>query len=80
MEKNSDPGWKKFGSRIRDGKNSDPGWKKFESGINIPDPHHCTYLGCPGTDGREVVEEHSHAVEVTAPGRLVKRHPLAHLP
>ncbi len=36
--KNSDPGWKKFGSgmekiRIREGKNSDPGSK-----INIPDP------------------------------------------
>jgi hypothetical protein len=28
-----DPGWKKFGSRIQDGKKSDPG-----SGINIPDP------------------------------------------
>jgi hypothetical protein len=32
---NADPGWKKFGSRIRDGKHSDPG-----SGINIPDPQH----------------------------------------
>jgi hypothetical protein len=31
-----DPGWKQFGSGIRDGKHSDPG-----SGINIPDPHHC---------------------------------------
>jgi hypothetical protein len=33
----ADPGfgWKKFGSRIRDGKNSDPG-----SGINILDPQH----------------------------------------
>jgi hypothetical protein len=31
-----DPGWKKFGSGIRDGKKSDPG-----SGINIPDPQHC---------------------------------------
>jgi hypothetical protein len=28
-----DPGWKKVGSGIRDGKKSDPG-----SGINIPDP------------------------------------------
>jgi hypothetical protein len=37
----ADPGWKKFGYRIRDGKNSDPGWKKFGSGINIPDPQHC---------------------------------------
>jgi hypothetical protein len=31
-----DPGWKKFGCGIRDGKKSDPG-----SGINIPDPQHC---------------------------------------
>jgi hypothetical protein len=31
----ADPGWSKFGSRIRDGKNSDPG-----SGINIPDTQH----------------------------------------
>jgi hypothetical protein len=31
-----DPGWRKFGSGIRDGKKSDPG-----SGINIPDPQHC---------------------------------------
>jgi hypothetical protein len=30
-----DPGLKKFGSEIRDGKNSDP-----RSGINIPDPQH----------------------------------------
>jgi hypothetical protein len=30
-----DPGWRHFGSRIRDGKKSDPG-----SGINIPDPQH----------------------------------------
>jgi hypothetical protein len=28
-----DPGWRQFGSGIRDGKKSDPG-----SGINIPDP------------------------------------------
>ncbi len=27
--KNSDPGW-------------DPGWKKFGSGLNIPDPQHCS--------------------------------------
>ncbi len=31
-----DPGWRQFGSEIRDGKKSDPG-----SGINIPDPPHC---------------------------------------
>jgi hypothetical protein len=31
-----DPGRKKFGSGIRDGKHSDPG-----SMINIPDPQHC---------------------------------------
>ncbi len=30
-----DPGWKKVGSGIRDGKKSNPG-----SGINIPDPQH----------------------------------------
>jgi hypothetical protein len=30
-----DPGWRQFGSGIRDGKKSDPG-----SGINIPDPLH----------------------------------------
>jgi hypothetical protein len=30
-----DPGWRQFGSGIRDGKKSDPG-----SGINIPDPQH----------------------------------------
>ncbi len=31
-----DPGWRQFGSGIRDGKMSDPG-----SGINIPDTQHC---------------------------------------
>jgi hypothetical protein len=38
----ADPGWKKFGSGILDGKNSDPGWKKVGSGIGkiIPDPQH----------------------------------------
>jgi hypothetical protein len=30
-----DPGWRQFGSGIRDGKKSDPG-----SRINIPDPQH----------------------------------------
>ncbi len=30
-----DPGWRQFGSGIRDGKKSDPG-----SGTNIPDPQH----------------------------------------
>jgi hypothetical protein len=30
-----DPGWRHFGSGIREGKKSDPG-----SGINIPDPQH----------------------------------------
>jgi hypothetical protein len=40
----ADPGWKQFGSWIRDGKNLDPGWKKFGSGINIPDPQHCRYM------------------------------------
>ena len=30
------PGWRQFGSGIRDGKKSDPG-----SGINIPDPQRC---------------------------------------
>jgi hypothetical protein len=34
-----DPGWKKFGSWILDGKNFDTG-----SGINLPDPQHCRYL------------------------------------
>jgi hypothetical protein len=34
-----DPGWRQFGSGIRDGKKSDPG-----SGINIPDPQHCLNL------------------------------------
>jgi hypothetical protein len=33
-----DPGWRKFGSGIRDGKKSDPGF-----GINIPDPQHWKY-------------------------------------
>jgi hypothetical protein len=32
-----DPGWRQFGSGIRDGKKSDP-----ELGINIQDPQHCT--------------------------------------
>ncbi len=32
-----DPGWRQFGSGIRNGKKSDPG-----SGINVPDPQHCT--------------------------------------
>ncbi len=38
----TDPGWKKFGSGILDGKIwiLDLGWKKFGSGINIPDPQH----------------------------------------
>jgi hypothetical protein len=31
-----DPGWRQFGSGIRDRKKSDPG-----SGISIPDPPHC---------------------------------------
>jgi hypothetical protein len=40
-----DPGWRQFGSGIRDGDSSDPGsgnGKKSdpESGINIPDPQH----------------------------------------
>jgi hypothetical protein len=42
-----DPGWKKFGSGIRDGKNSDPGWEKIGSGIeknSDPDPQHCLYF------------------------------------
>ena len=30
-----------FLMRIRD-----PGWKKFGSGINIPDPQHCSFLTC----------------------------------
>jgi hypothetical protein len=30
-----DPGWRKFGSGIRDKKKFDP-----EAGINIPDPQH----------------------------------------
>ncbi len=34
-----DPGWRQFGSGIREGKKSDPG-----SGINIPDPPHCFQL------------------------------------
>jgi hypothetical protein len=33
-----DPGWRQFGSGIRDGKKSDPGY-----GINIPDPQHCLF-------------------------------------
>jgi hypothetical protein len=31
-----DPGWKNFGSRIRDGKNLDPGFGMEK--IRIPDP------------------------------------------
>ena len=34
----ADPGWRQFGSGIRDGKKSDPG-----SGINIPDPQNWKY-------------------------------------
>jgi hypothetical protein len=34
---NSDPRSRMEKSRIRD-----PGWKKVGSGINIPDPQHCT--------------------------------------
>jgi hypothetical protein len=33
------PGWRQFGSGIRDGIKSDPG-----SGINIPDPQHWSIL------------------------------------
>jgi hypothetical protein len=36
--KNSDPGWKKFGSGMEKIRIRDPGGKKFVSGINIPDP------------------------------------------
>jgi hypothetical protein len=36
----ADPGWKKFGSRVRDGKKFGPGMPKNGSGINIPDPQH----------------------------------------
>jgi hypothetical protein len=28
----ADPGWKKFGTLIRDGKNSYPGWKNSDPG------------------------------------------------
>jgi hypothetical protein len=42
-----DPGWKQFGSGIRDGKSRirDPGWKKSDPGsvINIPDSQHCDF-------------------------------------
>jgi hypothetical protein len=31
----ADPGWRQFGSGLRD-----PVWKKVGSGINIPDPQH----------------------------------------
>jgi hypothetical protein len=31
----ADPGWKQSGSGIRE-------WKKVGSGINIPDPQHCS--------------------------------------
>jgi hypothetical protein len=43
-----DPGWKKFGSEIRDGKNSDPGRKKVGSGIRDKLPGSAT-LNCTGT-------------------------------
>jgi hypothetical protein len=39
-----DPGWRQFGSGIRNGKKSDPGsrinFPDPESGLNIPDPQH----------------------------------------
>jgi hypothetical protein len=54
-----DPGWKKFGSRIRDGKLSDPG-----SGINIPDPQHCFVAYFLVTCG--VVSNHVGGVEDTS--------------
>ncbi len=49
-----DPGWRKLGSGIRDGKKSDPG-----SGINIPDPQHCQHIKiqweqCYGSGSRTV--------------------------
>ena len=37
-----DPGWRQYGSGIRDGKKSDQG-----SGTNIPDPQHCFILQIP---------------------------------
>jgi hypothetical protein len=40
MEKNLDPGLKKFGSGIEKIGIPDPGLKNFGSGINIPDPQH----------------------------------------
>jgi hypothetical protein len=40
-----DPGWKKFGSGIRDG-------KKLGSGINIPDPDPNPITGCGSGSGQ----------------------------
>ena len=45
--RNRDPGWRQFGSGIRDGKKSDTG-----SGINIPDPQHCS--DTVESEGREM--------------------------
>jgi hypothetical protein len=47
FDEDQDPGWRQFGSGIRDGKKSDPGSGiniPDPSGINIPDPPHCQDL------------------------------------
>jgi hypothetical protein len=45
-----DPGWRQFGSGIRDGKKSDPG-----PGINIPDPQHWSKYSLRNTKEKGIV-------------------------
>jgi hypothetical protein len=55
-----DPGWRQFGSGIRDGKKSDPG-----SGINIPDLPHWIFIALPKFYARHL------GVKITGPYCLV---------
>ncbi len=60
--------------RIRDGDNSDPGWKKVGSGINIPDPQHCSrgYL-LPGGLDKAAAAQDVLLLLVAASGRQKRR-------
>jgi hypothetical protein len=61
--------------RIRDGDILDPGWKKVGSGINIPDPQHCSrrYL-LPGGLDEATAAQDALLLLVAASGRQKWRH------
>jgi hypothetical protein len=67
-----DPGWRQFGSNIRDGKKSDPG-----SGKNIPDPQHCvkvTPLQCCGTVVNDLLRFRFRLGKVSVPVPNLESH------